>query len=255
MESDSNVASAFGDALGGILSVVAQNVVLTISVPAEARALGAKLVDVHHDNKEKQSDGSFKVSLGDFYSEESRDVLCEVVLAKPPSELGSLDDFVVSHVSVSMSFLDTIHKTLSKAGPALCSISRPKGSEVSAPNKHVVVQWLRVQASQAMKEADALAKVGNLADARGKINNMLGQLKEAKRSDELIAQIVSDLNGVLAGLATHSTYENFGAGVVAQKYQSHTMQRCTESSHVSGSTYRSKRKATKASFFQTSLGE
>jgi hypothetical protein len=48
VDSDSNVKSAFGDAMGGVLSVVAQSAVVTISVPLTATALGVEIVDVHY---------------------------------------------------------------------------------------------------------------------------------------------------------------------------------------------------------------
>jgi hypothetical protein len=78
VEDDANVANAFGDALGGILSVVAQNATVTISVPEQAKKAGVRIVDVFHDRKIERENGSFSVVVGDFYAEESRDVLLEV---------------------------------------------------------------------------------------------------------------------------------------------------------------------------------
>jgi len=83
VENDSNILTAFGDALGGVLSVVAQNAVLDISVPEESMELGVSIVRVHHKNVVSRQDGSFSISLGDFYAEESRDVVFEVELATP----------------------------------------------------------------------------------------------------------------------------------------------------------------------------
>jgi len=49
VKEDCNVAVAFGDALGGILSVVAQNTVITARVPADAEAMGVVITKVYHD--------------------------------------------------------------------------------------------------------------------------------------------------------------------------------------------------------------
>ena len=43
--------SASGDAIGVVLSVVAQSAVVTISVPPEAAGAGVKISDVHHNDK------------------------------------------------------------------------------------------------------------------------------------------------------------------------------------------------------------
>ena len=72
VKNNSQIASAFGDAIGGILSVVAQNVVLTISIPEESAKCGAEIIAIHHDNKKKMSEGVYEVFLGDIYAEESR---------------------------------------------------------------------------------------------------------------------------------------------------------------------------------------
>ena len=53
--------TAFGGALGGVLSVVAQNAVLHIDVPPESMATGVELVNVHHKNKIAREDGSVTV--------------------------------------------------------------------------------------------------------------------------------------------------------------------------------------------------
>eukprot|EP00555_Chaetoceros_dichaeta_P007178 CAMPEP_0198263904 /NCGR_PEP_ID=MMETSP1447-20131203/13869_1 /TAXON_ID=420782 /ORGANISM="Chaetoceros dichaeta, Strain CCMP1751" /LENGTH=277 /DNA_ID=CAMNT_0043952669 /DNA_START=99 /DNA_END=929 /DNA_ORIENTATION=- len=58
VEKDSDVSSAFGDALGGILSVVAQNALLTFNASKE---YGICINGIFHDKAIKQEDGSFTV--------------------------------------------------------------------------------------------------------------------------------------------------------------------------------------------------
>ena len=96
VKDNSQVASAFGDAIGGILSVVAHNVTLTISVPEEI-----DLIDVYHDKKNLISDKVVQVHLGDIYAEETRDVLFEVTLACPRSYKDT--EVFLSHATVQLS--------------------------------------------------------------------------------------------------------------------------------------------------------
>eukprot|EP00986_Skeletonema_menzelii_P015159 scaffold11171_cov139-Skeletonema_menzelii.AAC.2 len=51
VKDNSHVFSAFGDAVGGILSVVAHDVSLSISVPVEAARCGSEIIAVHHESK------------------------------------------------------------------------------------------------------------------------------------------------------------------------------------------------------------
>jgi len=235
------VASAFGDALGGVFSVVAQNAVLNISVPP-----GSRLTSVHHDKKSHQVGESCKVNLGDFYAEESRDVLFEVTLA--PGSNADNSNVSVPHAYVGLSYLDTIGIKLVDAESVSACISRPNSTVLSPPNPHVVVQWLRVQATAGMAEADRLSRQGNLEAARAKITSLLSQLRDESagagiESDPLIVQLISDLNEVMSGLRDTRTYETYGCYVSSAKHQTHTYQRCAEADVSSMNVYRSSAKS------------
>jgi len=242
VEGDSDVASAFGDALGGILSIVAQNTVVNIRVSPEAALLGVSIVDVHHDHKMRQPDGSYAVTLGDFYSEESRDVILEVSLAS-----GSRGSEPVPHVQCTLSYLDTIKKCLTDGDAVTASIARPTGSKMSPSNLHVAAQWLRIRATRAMKEADDLSRVGNLEEARAKIraclNDIEAETTEGAQSHPLIVQLVSDLNESLVGLADRETYAAQGEMYMQNKLMGHAQQRCCESRFDTDNVYRGSKKA------------
>jgi len=235
VETDSDVASAFGDCLGGILSVVAQNAVLTISVPPEAAMLGVKVVKIHHDTPSVDTNGNFKVSLGDFYSEESRDVVFEVTCAT-----ASRSESPIVHASCSIDFVDVIQKRIATGSPALASIARPPGSEISEPNAHVVTQWLRISAADAMKRADSLLQQGHpLSSARVVIQTCLDEIakEDSVRSEPLVAQLVSDLKESLEGLADQHTYRSGGEMKMQTRIFSHSAQRCYESSAQADNFY------------------
>jgi Ca-activated chloride channel homolog len=238
VENDEQVSSAFGDALGGILSIVAQSAVLTISVPIQAK--GVTILDVHHKNKVK-TDNGWKITIGDFYSEESRDILFSVKLAS--QNLGE-----IPHVNVVASYTDTIQKTLVQSDTCGCVIARPTGTEVSTPNPYVEVQWLRVYATEGMEEAERLSKIGNLSAARDNIMRSMDFVSsnENLAADPLIKQIAFDLEQVHLGLETEEAYESFGRMNLITKAQTHVMQRCSEISEESNfenNTYRSSRKS------------
>jgi len=238
---DSDVSSAFGDALGGILTVVAQNVTITIRNPPgiEGESPGSSIVHVHHDKGRICEDGSFTVELGDFYAEESRDVVFDVKLHQKFT-----NKELVPHVAVSMSYLDTLKKSLVKTDPVLGQINRPYGCEIISPaNHHVTTQWLRIQTTKVIAEAENIAK-SNLILARKKIDAQIEKLHREEtsglaREDSLIMQLMSELSAMSTKLSSKSTYDALGASYMQMKRLSHVRQRCSEPSSVSLSAYRS----------------
>jgi len=227
VENDTNVSSAFGDALGGILSVVAQNTVLTFQAFNENNA---SIINILHDKAVKQENGSFKVSIGDFYAEESRDIILNVSLANG-SGFGSEP---VSHISVSMTYMDTINKKLVNCEAVKGSIVRMNRSEVSEVNKHVALQYARVTTTEMIEEAENLANSGNYVAAKSKIKSQIDYLNNESttfdQSNPLLSQLLNELNTILSGLSSKSSWESGGAYYTKTRCQTHKMQRCGEAS-------------------------
>ena len=237
VEDVKQVATAFGDALGGILSVVAQSAILNISVPDEAKARGVDIIDVYYKNKVKTNDG-WKVSLADFYAEESRDVLFSVKLADQ-----SISEY--PHVNVFVSYTNTIQKSLEISKVCSCVIHRPQGQEMSTPNLDVEVQWLRVYATDEMDKASTLAQEGDYMAAQVTIINCQSTImdhKSAALASPLMTQILSDLKLVARGFENQEMYQASGKMNVTRMVQSHGMQRCTEGSATLENSYRSTKK-------------
>lgn len=166
VENDSDVFTAFGDAMGGIMSVMAQSAVLKISVPPAAAEAGVKIREVHHDKKVDRGDGSFTVNLGDFYAEERRDVVVDFDLANVTS------NEPVLHLVSTLSYMNVLTKKNTSGGPRDCSISRPDSADLSAVNKEVEAQLLRVQVVREMEEADKEARNNNRAQAKARLKRM-----------------------------------------------------------------------------------
>uniref|UniRef100_A0A7S1DBC7 VWFA domain-containing protein n=1 Tax=Cyclophora tenuis TaxID=216820 RepID=A0A7S1DBC7_CYCTE len=236
VENDSGVVTAFGDALGGVLSVVSQNTTLRITVPKEASEFGVSIIEVHHEKAIRLDDGSYKVPLGDLYAEEGRDVLMTVMLAKKAID--------VPHVNVSVTYTDTVNKMLATSENKYAFIARPGNDTVAKPDKHVEVQWLRVNAVQEMEAAKKLSRDGDLEKARSTINASLGFLKSNAdvQDDGVVMQMVADMESVEEGLRSQRSFLRFGAKNMTAKCQTHARQRCAEASPATTNVYRSKKK-------------
>jgi len=228
VEDDSDVITAFGDALGGVFSVVAQNVVLTIDIPQESRELGVEIVQVHHKNKVERPDKSYSVDIGDFYAEESRDVLFEVTLADPTDPV----DYWITHATASISYTDTLSNEFVVCKPIPCDIARITGSAISRADQHIKVQWLRVCVTEMIEEADVLAANGNVEAAQVVIDNTLEAIRMSSddvRWDELVKQLAENLHRCREGLKSYDIYLNYGTHTMRNALQSHGSQRCMDS--------------------------
>ena len=189
-----DVASAFGDAIGGILSVIAQNVTLTISIPEVAAEQGAKIITVHHDKKTEISEGVFQVNLGDVYAEETRDIMFEVTLATP--RFASADS-LIPHAIVELSYVDTIKHSLIALSKT-CDIFRPNSGDISWPNQYVAIQWLRVRSAKVIQDAELNAKNGDVDKAKNDLQTWIDEFNKEKfeigaQRDPLVDQLFVDL--------------------------------------------------------------
>jgi len=89
MEKEDDIPKAFTDCIGGLLSVVAQNLVLTIE-----GAKGIQITEVLTTYRcEKLSQNSFRIFIDDIYSEEQKDILCKVSV---PILEGSMEENILT---------------------------------------------------------------------------------------------------------------------------------------------------------------
>lgn len=249
--SDSNISSALGDAIGGLLSVVAQSAVLTISLPPFATEKGMKILNVHHKEAIQRSDGVFTVNVGDFYSEESRDVLFEVQLAN------LADDNPVPHALVRLSYTDAIRGKNCSRGPISCSIARPNSDYVSPSNPHVETQLLRIRTVDEINAARREADSNNLSAARERLERSIQNLRSPNMQGDMCqrSSMAQDMEEILSGLGSVDAYRTVGSHKMTDRVYTHTMQRgqgslrADESSSEGKALYATKRKrAMKAAF-------
>ncbi|KAL7544078.1 hypothetical protein ACHAXR_013509 [Thalassiosira sp. AJA248-18] len=250
VRNNAQVASAFGDAIGGILSVVAQNVIMTISIPEEAAKNGAEIISVHHDKTREISEGVFRVALGDVYAEETRDIMFEVTLASPKTDGPNL----IPHATIELSYVDTIMHSFVGPLSGTAIIARPNNDDLGWPNKYVAVQWMRVRTAKTIAEAERFAKMGELDNAKNQLTNWIEEIEREKfelgigsKDDPLLDQLLVDLTDCLDMLkgANYNAYVENELGV---RMQAHFSQRCSEPGNKRN-VYRTAQKSLRAKAF------
>jgi hypothetical protein len=221
--SDSNVASAFGQAMGGVLSIVAQSAVLSISPPPFAKEKSIEIVQVHHDDVIDRGGGVYTVNIGDFYADETRDVIFEVGLA----DKADWDcETPILHARISLSYFDAIRNTNCTVNGLQCCIARPADSTLSPVNKHVEEQWLRVQMVQDIRLAKQEADSNQFSAARSRLQNTMLSIETNRHVDAFYSKMMAgEVKELRRSLDSEFAYRDGGGHRMTNAAMSHTAQR------------------------------
>jgi len=225
VQSVDGVSLAFADCLGGLLSVVAQNIKLEcfgmngckIESIKTRKATNAIVPNKHYE-----------IEMGDLYGEEGRDVLIEVSMPTLPAENM---EFVA--LECRLSYVNVLDSSLDKV--EVCGVVQ-RLNEVpadQAPNSCVTQQRNRIIAVEALEQADEAAKKGRLDEGKIILQTALDRvtcnLKLLNEDDQTgSAGLIDDLKECRGSLASMSVYEKRGLGRMRAKVQSHWAQRSND---------------------------
>jgi hypothetical protein len=230
-----DVALSFGDCLGGLLSVVANDITLRVW-----GVNGASVQEVM-DSKmaiSRAGEDAFHISVGDMYEEERRDVLLRI---KVPA--GADHELLMAEVT----YTDVASGTHVKIQGSL-HIARLEGGKgkrkASESDPFVLTQIFRVDTAKALTDAKALADAAGLADGRALLQTLMTRMSAVELKDEadvaLMAELKQDLADGITALDSNETYRKRGHSEMTANAASHYAQR---SSGKSMSAYRPAKKA------------
>lgn len=238
IDDDSGVDGAFGDALGGVMSMVAQNVMATFRLAPLAEAQGASIGKILHNQVIKRENGSFSVNVGDFYAEEVRDVIIEVNL----QPIDQPQTSIVPHVVGSIEYSDVSQKIPVQGKEHTAFIGRPKGPACSPPDAYVSSQLIRLSTAEALDRAQTKADQGDIQAAHVEVDlarDLIQKSPQQVQRSPVARQLQSDLDFVSGGLRSKVSYKDSGAKLLTLKRRSCHLQRSSETSSDSqaGSIY------------------
>ncbi|KAI5068431.1 hypothetical protein GOP47_0016776 [Adiantum capillus-veneris] len=228
IQAEEMVQDAFAQCIGGLLSVVAQDVELTIACLSR----GVRINVIHAGSYQSTvvDEGRHgNVRLGDLYAEEQRDVLIEL----------KLPVFMHANGAMSMPLLEAscVHKdpitreAIRIPAHDLC-IDRPPVSEKA----HQVIslevdrQRNRLQTAAVIAEARSLADEGNFEAAQNRLQSARTQLEispSARAGDQLCNVLDFELKEMHERMATRQLYERSGRAYLLSAQSSHLRQRAT----------------------------
>eukprot|EP01120_Amphizonella_sp_Union-15-10_P010862 TRINITY_DN4501_c0_g1_i1.p1 TRINITY_DN4501_c0_g1~~TRINITY_DN4501_c0_g1_i1.p1 ORF type:complete len:490 (-),score=111.20 TRINITY_DN4501_c0_g1_i1:112-1581(-) len=212
------IADCFADCLGGLLSVVGQNIFLDFKCVGESRIIK---INTKFPITVVEPSVHFRVKLPDLQSEEERDLLLEVSV--PESSPASQ----VPVVHGSMSYFNVI--TVQQESLEIqCFVDR--GAENSQSNYYVDRQRNRILAADAMLTSKEAADLGNLEVARNAINTAKDTITNSISSkDPFCLSLLDDLNEVFVGLKDRETFHTVGSKRMTTYHHTHSYQRSNKS--------------------------
>lgn len=218
VETPEQIPTLFADCLGGLLSVVAQDIKLHIM-----GMKSAKVVEVLGNQRSvltPERDG-FLVDVGDIYAGEAKNIVFAL-------ELDGLDRPVESHdvVEVIASYYHCLSKKTELLPTLTACVKRPDKVEHVTYDVEVDKQKNRLEALTATGTARELADRGKLQEAKDAINQAIAKMESSISAKDPTTQIsVSSLRAMIPTLRDTGTYTSTGSKFLCSYDSSNSAQR------------------------------
>jgi len=239
VDKEDNISSAIGDCLGGIMSVVAQNIVLE----AKPAVDGVTICNCFEESREVKvsQNGVYTVTFGDIYAGERRDTVFSINVdpARAPETNVPLVNFKIK-------YLDALNECHQQS-EVICTINRVEDNEVDAQltNKSVSTQVMRVVIAKVLSEANNLADKGKLQEAKDILSQALKLGAEYKNKIDdvnVLTSLIGDVNDAMKAMQSYRSWSGSAGYYAKSKAMQHRQQRCTEEHEDTYSSYRTARK-------------
>ncbi|TYI45271.1 hypothetical protein E1A91_D13G025700v1 [Gossypium mustelinum] len=223
IETEAVLQDAFAQCIGGLLSVVVQELQVGVECMNPSLCLG--LLKAGSYPSRVAGDGKTGViEVGDLYADEERDFLVSV---KVPAESSECE---TSLLKVKCVYRDPLTKEMTTLESDDVRIRRPEVAGQEVVSIEVDRQRNRFQAAEAMAEARMTAELGDLPGAVSILENcrrVLSETVSAKSHDRLCIVLDAELKEMQERMASRHVYEASGRAYILSGLSSHSWQRAT----------------------------
>ncbi|KAL0436416.1 UNVERIFIED_CONTAM: E3 ubiquitin-protein ligase WAV3 [Sesamum radiatum] len=224
IEAESVIQDAFAQCIGGLLSVVVQELIIEVEcIDPMLRLISIKSGSYKTTLASDKRKGTIEV--GDLYAEEERDFLVttDIPIYESSNEMSLLKVRCLYKHPISKNLV-----TLDSASDV--RIQRPAVTGPLVVSMEVDKQRNRLRSAEAMAEARAAAERGDLTHAASVLENCRKQLSEtmsARAGDRLCIALEAELREMQERMANRHVYETSGRAYVLSGLSSHSWQRAT----------------------------
>jgi len=189
IEHEDSIADSFTDCLGGLLSVVGQNIELSIIAEEDVEI---KTVMASYRMTTNVAQKDYLIYMGDLQSEEEKDILINVRLP-PFRSLGTYN-----LVRWRLNYFNVLTCRQEEELVLISSINAMETVEDPVVNTHVLKQKYRVLVSDSLKSVQQL---GNNVESETMLTSCLEQLVSSPiAQDEYMIQLVDDVTEIAGGM-------------------------------------------------------
>ncbi|XP_062113466.1 uncharacterized protein LOC133824562 [Humulus lupulus] len=221
VQNQDNLSIAFSQCLAGLLTVVVQDLKLTVT-QVESESTIEKVSAGNYPQSKDVDAGSVTISFGDLYDKEVRKVIVDLVLPAVDKRAGA------DVLQIDYTYSSTAGK-LFFANPLVATITRT-GTTAEAEKEEVVVEEKRLLTANMIKEARTMADDKKLEEAQDKLvdaQNMLDDVEvdETSPNSSLIEMLRNELQQLLRLMKSQQMYEKQGRPFALSSETSHDRQR------------------------------
>jgi len=220
MRTTDSIMEAFADCMGGLMSVVAQNIKMHVEVADNASDVSIHDIFTSFDKTVVTPGKRYKVAIGDIFSEEQKDLLLDLKLpaCDNPDEEQVLIKVHVKYFNVMTAEDEECTSTMSLRRSA-------KDTPNGALSQRVAEQRARLDTRRAMDEAQQQADMGNLELARLRLHRCEVQVQAVGAGQTWARGYTEDLKLCQRNMGSSSQYRSVGKNRLASKSRKHGIQR------------------------------
>eukprot|EP01112_Ceratiomyxa_fruticulosa_P004438 TRINITY_DN1498_c0_g9_i1.p1 TRINITY_DN1498_c0_g9~~TRINITY_DN1498_c0_g9_i1.p1 ORF type:complete len:414 (-),score=76.98 TRINITY_DN1498_c0_g9_i1:192-1433(-) len=225
VETEDNISLAFSDCLGGLLSVIAQKI--EISIAPETNVI---IKELHTPFKVEAKGEKFLIKINDLYSEETKDfvlVLKVLPVSAPLAQVPVLD--------LGVKYLSVMDKENVEVQTKVY-VNRPESiTEQQNPNMEVVRQRNRLTVASALKNASEASEQKQFKKGSSILTSAIESINSTGKEDEFNKKLVVDLEHA-SEVMNAKDWEMKGRSVNTSVIFSHSVQRTTAESPITYSS-------------------
>ncbi|GKV34145.1 hypothetical protein SLEP1_g42554 [Rubroshorea leprosula] len=223
IETEAVMQDAFAQCIGGLLSVVVQDLQVVLECTDSNIHLGSLKAGSYPSRVTVDGHAGF-IDVGDLYADEERDFLVSINV---PAESSKSE---TSLLKVKCIYKDSLTKEMATMESNVVRIQRPEIIGKEIVSIEVDRQRNRFQAADAIAEARTTAEQGDLAGAVSILENfrrLLSETVSAKSGDRLCLALDAELKEMQERMASRHVYEASGRAYILSGLSSHSWQRAT----------------------------
>ncbi|CAI0442747.1 unnamed protein product [Linum tenue] len=224
IETEAIIQDAFAQCIGGLLSVVVQE--LQVGVECANPNIKLQSLKAGSYSSRISADGRTGfIDVGDLYADEERNFL--VSLNVPPAEPSKGS---TSLLKVKCVFKDPLTKEMGTLESEEIRLQRPEVAEEVVVSVEVDRQRNRLKAAEAMSQARTAAEQGNLTGAASILQDCRKELWETvsgRSNDRLCVALDAEMKEMQERMTSRNVYEASGRAYILSGLSSHSWQRAT----------------------------